>query len=154
VKIKIGILLVVVALAAAAAGAARADVPSLPAGSSWCGEADAAACDVTATYVECSDGTVWVVDPTVLDADSFGAEFCDGDYSVLQPDTTNDTNSSDSGDGSSSTLDVAATGGTDVGFGADPNIAPDPTQYVTEIQCPDGSIWAVASGDDFVCPAA
>jgi hypothetical protein len=152
VKLKIGILLAVVALAAAAAGAARADVPSLPAGSGWCGEADVA-CDSTQTYIECSDGTVWVVDPTLVDADSFGAEFCGGDYAVLQPGTSNTTDTT--GDGSSTpSLDVAATGGTDVGFGADPNIVPDQTEYVTEIQCPDGSIWAVAAGDAFVCPAA
>jgi hypothetical protein len=45
------------------------------------------------------------------------------------------------------------TGGVDVGLGADPNIAPDPALYSTEVQCPDGSIWAVATDDPFVCPA-
>jgi len=48
----------------------------------------------------------------------------------------------------------ADTGGVDVGLGADPNIAPDPSLYATEIRCPDGSIWAVAIGDEFVCPAS
>lgn len=43
--------------------------------------------------------------------------------------------------------------GVDVGLGADPNMAPDPSLYATEVRCPDGSIWAVAIGDDFVCPA-
>ena len=153
-KVKIGILLAVAALAVAAAGAARADVPALPAGSGWCGEADAA-CDVNLNYVECSDGSVWVVDPSLIDADSFGADICGGDYTVLAPDTTNTTDNSGGDTGSSNPpFDASATGGTDVGFGADPSIDPDPTQYVTEIQCPDGSIWAVASGDDFVCPAA
>jgi len=46
------------------------------------------------------------------------------------------------------------TGGVDVGLGADPNIAPDPALYSTEVRCPDGSIWAVAIDDPFVCPAS
>jgi hypothetical protein len=46
------------------------------------------------------------------------------------------------------------TGGVDVGLDADPNMAPDPSLYATEVRCPDGSIWAVATGDPFVCPDA
>jgi hypothetical protein len=42
--------------------------------------------------------------------------------------------------------------GVDVGLGADPNMDPDPDLYATEVLCPDGSIWAVVKGDDFVCP--
>jgi hypothetical protein len=45
------------------------------------------------------------------------------------------------------------TGGTDVGFDSDPNIAPDPSLYSTEVRCPDGSVWAIAIGDPFICPA-
>jgi hypothetical protein len=154
VKVKIGILLAVAALAVVAAGSARADVPALPSGLGWCGQAELA-CDTTQSYVECADGSVWVVDPSLIDADSFGTEICGGDYSVLQPATSNSTESAGTpNDGTAPTLDVAKTGGTNVGFGADPNIDPDPYQYVTEIKCPDGSIWAVAAGDNFVCPAS
>ena len=127
-KIKIGILLAVVALAAVATGSARADAPA----------AD--------TYVQCSDGTVWVLDSTI-DVAWFGDAVCDGYTVVSAPADTAD--SSDSSDTASVT-----TGGTDIGIGAASNASPDASSYVTQVQCPNGQIWAVASGDDFVCPAS
>jgi hypothetical protein len=131
--------LTVLALAFAAAGAARADVPSLPPGSGWCGEAGT--CETSMSYVECSDGSIWAIDQS-WDADGFGDAMCNGDFALLA-DSPGYT-----------TLGDAPSSGVDVGLGADSKMAPDPTQYGTEVRCPDGSIWAVPKGDDFVCPAA
>jgi hypothetical protein len=94
------------------------------------------------TYVECSDGTVWAI-PSDWDADGYGEAMCGGDYSVLVQTTY--TTQSDGGTGDE---------GSDVGLGADSQMAPDPSQYRTEVRCPDGSIWAVPIGVSFVCPAA
>jgi hypothetical protein len=47
---------------------------------------------------------------------------------------------------------VAPEGGVDVGIDAPSNQQPDPTLYSTQVQCPDGTIWAVADGDSFTCP--
>ena len=139
-KVKIGILLVVAALAVVAAGSARADAP--------------AAGDYT--YIQCGDGTLWVLDSS-WDAASFGEEICGGDYTVVadpagqSADTGSADNSGDTGstDGSDS---VQYSGGKDVGLGADINSSPDAGTYVTDVQCPNGQIWAVASGSGFVCP--
>ena len=130
-KIKIGILLAVVALAAVATGSARAD---------------ATAAD---TYVQCSDGTVWVLDSTI-DVAWFGDAVCDGYTVVSAPADTADT--SDSSDSTGDTASIS--GGSDIGIGAASNASPDASAYVTQVQCPNGQIWAVASGDDFVCPAS
>jgi hypothetical protein len=127
-------MLVVFAVAAisfAAAGTVRAD--------------DAVPPTVT---IQCSDGTVWVLDPTVMDVASFGDAICDG-YVVVPQDPASDTGTG--------TYSADAAGTSDIGLGdfsLSSAMAPDPTQYVTEIQCPNGQVWAVASGDDFVCPAA
>jgi hypothetical protein len=129
---KILVLLAVAALAVAVAGSARADNAAPPA---------------TVT-VQCADGTVWVLDPADMDVATFADAICDGDYVVLPPETafggdSGTTNAPDGGGGS-----IVAD------FSLSPNMAPDPAQYATEIQCPNGQVWAVASGDDFVCPAA
>ena len=137
-KLALAIALVLAALTVA--GAARAD--------GWCGESSDAACQSGMAYVECADGTIWLVDPAVLEADTFGQTMCNGGYTVLEPPAPPDP--SDPGDGGGLTWD---TGGADVGLGADPNMDPDPSLYLTEVQCPDGSIWAVAIGDEFHCPA-
>lgn len=137
----IGAVLAVAACAAAiAAGAARADDNT-----GWCGYAGGT-CDSSQTYVQCSDGTVWVLDQSWSVA-SFGETFCGGDYTVLQPPAFTQLSSDQGGgdpggDDGGNTLSLAT------------NMAPDPLAYVTEIQCSDGLIWAVASGDAFVCPAA
>jgi len=144
VKLKIGIVLAVAAFAAVAAGSARA-TSQLQFG---------AADDSTSGTITmiCADGTQWVFpDDSYFDAETFGAVFCDGNYTIVQPVDSTTNGSNDNGGGSEA---ATSSGGTDVGFGADQNMAPDPSQYTTEVQCPDGSIWAVASGDDFVCPAA
>jgi hypothetical protein len=111
-----------------AAGTARAG---------WCGEADAA-CDTSMAYVECADGTIWVVDPALADSAAFGEEMCEGGYTVLQPEA----------DAPPPDPPAAPV------FDADPNIAPDPALYVGEVTCPDGAVWAVAAGDDFACPSS
>ena len=77
-----------------------------------------------------------------MDVASFGDAVCDG-YVVLAPDATSAV---------SDTEAVASIGAGD--FNLSSAMSPDPTAYVTEVQCPNGQIWAVASGDDFVCPAA
>ena len=131
----IGVVLAVAACAAIAAGSARAG------STDWCGQAGGT-CDTSQAYVQCSDGTVWVLDQT-WDATAFAEDICNGGYSVLQPSFT--TLSDDS----------AGTDQTNEGdFSLSSTMAPDPTVYVTEIQCPNGQIWAVADGTDFVCPAA
>ena len=131
---KILVLLAVAALAVAAAGSARADNAAPPA---------------TVT-IQCSDGTVWVIDPTDMDVATFGDAICDG-YVVLPQDPASDTaTGTDTG-----TADATSTSDIGLGdFSLSATMSPDPTQYVTEIQCPNGQVWAVASGDDFVCPAA
>ncbi|MFL5909012.1 MAG: hypothetical protein ACJ768_00350 [Gaiellaceae bacterium] len=136
-KLAFALLLVVAALMAA--GAAQAD--------GWCGESSDAACQVGMAYVECVDGTVWLLDPALVDVDTFGETMCEGGYTVLEPPpaTPPDAPGPDGGP-------QWDPGGTDVGFAADPNMDPDPSLYGTEVQCPDGSIWAVAIGDRFVCP--
>lgn len=128
------VLAVAVCAVAAAAGTARADT------SSWCGQAT---CDASSTlYIACSDGTVWALDPEWADADTYGQVFCDGSYSVLQPPDPSDQGDNTGDGGNAGTFDLSA------------SMAPDPSLYITEVQCPNGQIWAVASGDDFVCPAA
>ena len=143
-KLRIGIVLAVAAFAVVAAGSARATTQLR------LGAADNSTSG-TITMI-CADGTQWVFpDDSYFDAQTFGDVFCDGNFTIVQPVDSTTNGSNDNGGGN----DVAATsGGTDVGFGADSNMAPDPSLYTTEVQCPDGSIWAVASGDDFVCPAA
>ena len=138
--LKIGVVLAVAVLAAATASMAQASVPPLAPGSDWCGQA-AGTCDSSSTYVECSDGSVWAI-PSDWDSDGYGEAMCNGDYSVLvqPPPLTQLSQTSD--------------GGTDVGLGADSDMAPNPSQYGTEVRCPDGSIWAVPKGVAFVCPAA
>jgi hypothetical protein len=140
--LKIGVLLAVAVCAAAAtAGTARASVPPLAAGTDWCGYAEGT-CDTSMIYVECSDGTVWALDQS-WDVGSFGEAICGGEYAVLSPPAFTTQSQDSEGD---------QTGEGD--FSLSTNMAPDPTQYATEVQCPNGEIWAVASGDDFVCPAA
>jgi hypothetical protein len=134
VKRTIVVLLAVAAFAAAAAGAARAD-------GGWCGQAEGT-CDTSATYIHCSDGSVWVLDSSST-ADDLGETLCDGDWTLLQPPAPDDSSSND-GSFAQLGLDTAVS----------PGMAPDPTQYSGEVVCPDGSIWAVAIGDDFICPAA
>ena len=90
-------------------------------------------------YVECFDlgGAAWIVPQELVD--DFGGSSCDPLATQMPaPPVPRGP--------------VRATGGVDVGLGADPNIAPDPDLYATEVRCPDGAIWAVAKGDDFVCP--
>jgi hypothetical protein len=128
--VKLVALLTLVVAALLAAGTARAG---------WCGETADAACQPSLAYVECADGTVWVVDPALADPGAFGEEMCQGGYTLLQPPP---------GDPPPAAAPPAA----DVGFGADPDMDPDPALYVGEVRCPDGSIWAVARGDDFACP--
>ena len=138
---KIGVVLAVAACAVAAtAGTARADVQA-PA-SDWCGQAEGT-CDASLVYMQCSDGTVWVFAPANFDADTYGAVFCGGDYSLLQPPPRPNQWGGRNDHGT-----------VNLGLGADPWMAPDPSEYSGEVQCPDGSIWAVAPGDPFVCPAA
>jgi hypothetical protein len=133
VKIVLAVLLVAAALSAA--GAARAD--------GWCGESSDAGCQTNMAYVECADGTIWLVDPALADPDEFGEWACGGDYVVLHPDPAPPPDP-DGGGGS-----TAGSGD----FGLSPLMAPDPELYSGEVECPDGSIWAVAKGDDFHCPA-
>jgi len=127
-------MLAVVALAVAFASTARADNNAPP--------------DGTTVSIECSDGTTWTVDSSWT-PDSLGQLVCDGGYTIVQPDATTDSGSDDPSSPPSS-----SDGGTDLSLDAGTNIAPDPVEYVTDVQCPNGEIWAVASGDDFVCPAA
>jgi hypothetical protein len=117
-------LLALVLAALAATGSARAG---------WCGEADPA-CDAAMAYVACADGTVWVVDPALADADAFGAAMCVGGWTVLAPDPAAPAPPSPP------PLDL------------DPAMAPDPALYAGEVTCPDGTVWAVARGDPFACP--
>jgi hypothetical protein len=124
---KPAVVLLLVAAALAVSTNARA--------SGWCGQDDAA-CDSAMAYVECADGTVWVVDPALADADAFGAAMCAGGWTVLQPDAVEPAPPQPS-----PPLDL------------DPSMAPDPSLYVGEVTCPDGSVWAVARGDAFTCPS-
>jgi hypothetical protein len=135
---KLLLVTAVIAVSFIAVGAARADVPPLPPGTDWCGQAT---CDSSMAYVECSDGSIWAIEQD-WDVDGFGEAMCNGDYAVLvaPPDFT-------------SLGGEVPSSGIDVGLGADPNMAPDPSQYGTEVRCPDGSVWAVPIGDDFICPA-
>src|SRR5437763_15054775 len=132
----IGVALVVAALAAVATGAARAS-----AGTDWCGLAEGL-CDTSMTYLECSDGSVWVLDQT-WSPEEFGEQACEGGYSVLAPPAFTQQ-SDEPGNDQMSARD----------FGLAWNMTPDPANYATEIQCPIGQVWAVAKGEDFVCPAA
>ena len=125
---KIGALLAVLVLAAAASGAARASSPDT-------------------IYVECFDlgGIAWMVPQELVD--DFGPSSCQPlatQVSAPPPEAF--------ATGDDEAEPPHETGGVDVGLGADPNIAPDPDLYATEVLCPDGAIWAVAKGDDFVCP--
>jgi len=131
---RLGTTLAVAALAVAFASAAQADNTPPP--------------DGTTVSIECSDGTVWTVDSSWT-PDSLGQLVCDGGYTIVQPDAT-----TNSGSGDSSSPASPSDGGIDLSLDAGSNIAPDPVEYVTDVQCPNGQIWAVASGDDFVCPAA
>jgi hypothetical protein len=131
----IGVVLAMAACAAIAAGSARAG------STDWCGQAEGT-CDTSLTYVQCSDGTAWVLDST-WSPDVFGEEFCDGGYSVLTPPAFTEQ-SDDSGNDQTSASD----------FSLASNMNPDPANYVTEVQCPSGQVWAVADSDSFVCPAA
>lgn len=150
-KLKIGTAVAVAALAAfAAAGTARAQAASLPSSIG------------TPVYLQCTDGQVWIVDAAdaaVIDEQTYTESLCpDGGaivQSIDQPQQP-DPSGGDTGSASGGDLGwtIAESGGIDVGFDADPNIAPDPSLYSSEVQCPDGSIWAVAQGDQFVCPAA
>lgn len=120
------LVLAVAALSFAAAGSVRADdaIPS------------------PTTTIQCADGTTWVLDQDQVDW--FGDAVCDGGWSVVPQDTSSDSDlTSDS---------VSGIGAGD--FSLSSSMAPDPTAYVTEVTCPNGQVWAVASGDDFVCPAA
>jgi hypothetical protein len=117
-------VLLAAALAATAAGNARADGVAPP-------------------TVRCADGTMWVLDP--VDVDSVGLLLCAGEYVLVEELDATGTTPDDS---------AAPSVGVDVGFGADPNMDPDPAEYGTEVRCPDGTVWAVPIGDDFVCPAA
>ena len=162
-KLKIAALLALAALSVVAAGTARADVPAVQPGDAWCGESSDAACQSSMLYVECADGTIWLADPAYTDADTIGQVVCAGDYTSLQPaPPATDDSAGDSTDDSTDTQaappedqSFSLGGGTDVGMDASSTMAPDPTQYATEVQCPDGTMWAVAFGDDtFVCPAA
>ena len=138
-KFKIGTALAVAALAAfSAAGVARAQATSLPSS--------------TTVYVQCVGGDVWVVDPALIDGASFGQAMCPYGYTILS--SANNVRSTQASDPGDSTGAGSDTGGIDVGLGADPMMQPDPSLYSTEVQCPDGSIWAIAQGDQFVCPAA
>jgi hypothetical protein len=128
---RIAVLLVILAAALAAnAGSARAG---------WCGETADVACDSSLAYVECAGGTIWLIDPTLVDADLFGEITCTGGYTVLTPPPP---------PSSTETAPEEPSGPYDL----DPNMTPDPSEYVGEVQCPDGRIWAVARGDRFTCP--
>jgi hypothetical protein len=109
-----------------------------PARAGWCGESSDAACQPEMLYVQCADGTIWLVDPAYTDADSFGGLMCVDGYTVLRP--PSDAPADPAQDQPSGPYDL------------DPNMAPDPAEYVGEVACPDGSIWAVARGDRFTCP--
>ena len=122
-------LLTLVLAALLASGTAKAG---------WCGEADAA-CDLALAYVECADGTIWVVDPALADADTFGDAVCGGSYTLLRPPVEQPPPSPSPPEGPGP-------------FDLDPRIDPDPALYVGEVTCPDGRVWAVAVGDDFACP--
>jgi len=124
VKRLILLVLAVAALSFAAAGSVRAD-DAIP----------------LTTTIQCADGTSWVLDQDQVAW--FGDAFCDGGYSVVAP---QDPASAD---------DAAAPFGIGLGdFSLSSSMAPDTSSYVTEVTCPNGQVWAVASGDDFVCPAA
>jgi len=165
VKLKIVALLAFAALSVVAAGTARADSAApAPDGSAVCSTDALFACDTPPLYVECYvDGAAVDVQP----GDDIDTSTCDPLF-IAYPDPpqqpTDAGTQQPTDDGTytatgTSTVDLPvgydpASGGMDVGLGFDPNINPDPSQYGTEIQCPDGSVWAVAIGDQFVCPAA
>lgn len=132
----IGVVLAVAACAAIAAGSARAG------STDWCGQAEGT-CDTSLTYVQCSDGSSWVLDST-WSPDAFGEEFCDGNYTIPSPPSFTQQSYDSDGTDQTSASD----------FSLASNMDPDPAQYVTEVQCPSGQVWAVADGDGFVCPAA
>jgi hypothetical protein len=133
---KVGVMLAVAASAVAAtAGVARAS------STGWCGYAEGT-CDTSMTYVECSDGTVWALDQS-WSVDAFAATVCGSNYTILQPSASTAPSDESGGDQTSES-----------DFSLSSSMAPDPSQYLTEVQCSNGQIWAVASDDDFVCPAA
>jgi len=173
-KLKVLVTLALLAAFAAVAGTAHAGINTSPRAFLSPALADSAAVAAdpttdpgttgdpgttdTTVWVQCADGTVWVIDTTEMNPDDFGAAVCADGYTVYSYDPSlysSDPGATGSGTGDNggdvgSSLD----GGTNVGLGADPNMAPDPTLYSTEVQCPDGSIWAVATGDDFTCPSS
>jgi hypothetical protein len=132
VKIMIGVLLAAVALGTVDAGSARA------------------ADDPDDIYAQCfdADGNDWFVPPGLVD--TFDWSSCVPLAVLLPGPPPTDGQNVDAGDPDPP---VETGGGGEGGAGADPKIAPDPDLYATEVRCPDGSIWAVAKGDDFVCPA-
>ena len=126
---RIAALVVILAAAlAASAGSAHAG---------WCGETSDAACDSSLAYVRCADGTIWLVDPALMDADLFGETTCVGGYTVLTPSPPSVDAAPDESSGA---------------YDLDSTMAPDPSEYIGEVQCPDCRIWAVARGDRFACP--
>lgn len=142
--------------------------------SDWCGDPNGI-CDPSNNgqdgnweYVRCNtDGSVSLADPEYVADGGFAANSNCSDYTVLLPpaDTSGgvdgggsgDDGSSSSGNGNSNDNGGGAyptiLSGVDLhSLSADPAMDPDPTLYATEVQCPDGSIWAVPFDDTFSCP--
>jgi len=138
-------MLVVGALALLAAGAAQAATTGADAGNIDQGNV---------VYMTCTDGTTYTIDTSEYDPDALAPYLCPDGYTVSDsPPQTPDASSppptaDNSGGGVSPTPDP----GVDVGLDAPSNQQPDPTEYSTQVECPDGTIWAVAIGDTFTCP--
>jgi hypothetical protein len=137
VRHRIAIVLAAGALALVAAATAQA----APAG------ADAGNDQGTVVYLTCTDGTTYTIDTSEFDPDQVAPYLCPDGYTVS--DTPPDANppTADTGDNS-----LTGASGVDVGIDAPSNQQPDPTLYSTQVQCPDGTIWAIAIGDSFTCP--
>jgi hypothetical protein len=130
--------------------------------------------DAVIGYLTCSDGTTYTVDTSLFDLNDLGQTLCPDGFTTSTSDPGADpgnpgdsagdgssggdgssTDSGSSGGGGEDLLSVAVpTGGQDVGLGAASNQTPDTDSYSTQVQCPDGSIWAVAAGQDFTCPTS
>jgi hypothetical protein len=147
VKIRFVTMLAVGALALVAASAAQAARATDEAG------------DPTAiVYLTCTDGTTYQIDGSEFSPDDVAPYLCPDGYTVSDtppdadtPDpTVSVTDTTD--DGGPVLTPTDTNGGVDVGIDAPSNQSPDPTYYSTQVQCPDGTIWAVAAGDTFSCP--
>jgi hypothetical protein len=140
VRNRIATLLAVGAVALVATAAAQAEPASVDQGNSQ---------DPIA-YLICTDGTWYAVDTAEFSPDGLAPDLCPDGYTVSDTPPAPDPGPPPPPDGGSQ--NDAPDPGVDVGIDAPSNQAPDPTVYSTQVQCPDGTIWAVAAGDSFTCP--